>query len=193
MRLSQQKRFRLGQIDKTAFSMDTPFLAWFAGYYTRGQASSKVLKGEDLATQKLDFIMGVQAAKRFSIGADADGAVALGVCKDEADVVMPLDWTSAAFLRKVEGQDWVVLHTPDARVAGARAVTPVAARLWLPVSNSLLDAWLDHPKRPDHLHLVMAEIYKGEPRPLEGEPLARLPLSFRGNWDGDPAALPSPT
>lgn len=132
--------------------------------------------------------MGELAARRFSVGIDDDKVPVLGIAEGDADAVMALEWSSAAFLRRVNGRDWIALACRDARIEGARADGAVAMRLWLPSTLGLLDGWIGVPA-PSTLRIVEAAIRQGKPVARPGPPLAILPLSLKGVWE---APVPMP-
>lgn len=135
--------------------------------------------------------MGELAARRFSVGVDDDKVPVLGIAEGDAEAVMSLEWSSAAFLRRVQGRDWIALACRDARIEGARADGAVGLRLWLPTTLGLLDGWIGVPA-PSTLRVVEAAIRQGKPVARSGPPIALLPLSMKGVWEA-PATIPSGT
>jgi hypothetical protein len=157
------------------FALDSPFVRWYSSYHKRGAAKAR---GRDL-------FMGELAARRFSIGLDDDRVPVLGIAEDEVEDVMSMDWSTAAFLRRVNGRDWIALSCRDARIEGARAEDAVPLRLWLPTTHGLLDGWVGLVPSPASLRVIEVYIRNGKPVPKGTAPLAVLPLSLKG-FDGPP-------
>lgn len=181
------RRFSRARIAEDAHDLDHPFLRWFAAHHARGAGECREARGGGL-----DFLMGPVASTRFSLGVDtADGSVALGVGLPDGQDALSVGWTHAAFLRRVAGGDWVVLATPDLRLAPGDPPggESIGARLWLPATSGLLDAWAaEGAPRPDRLRLVGARIERRAPAHDGGADLGSLDLAFKGRWkpDGPP-------
>jgi hypothetical protein len=187
-----RKRFRPTRLKREEFHFDHPFLMWFAAHHARGQGATKATPMGGSGTPGVDFIMGELASRRFSIGVDSAGEVALGIARDEIESIMSIPWGRAALLRQVQGQEWVVLHCADARLLNSKLSEPLSWRLWLPASSALFDGWLAIKTRPETMLVVEANIIKGRPMPTGEHPVGSLPLSFKGRWEPEPAQLTAP-
>lgn len=166
------KRRRGPALSPDQFALDHAFVRWYAAYFKREAARCV---GRDL-------FMGELAARRFSIGVDEDAVPVLGVAEDDVTPFKSLKWTSAAFLRRVQGRDWIALSCKDARVEDAMSEAAVPLRLWLPTTDRLLDGWLGAPT-PRSLRIIETAIRLGKPIPKGAQPLGKLPLSLKGAWE----------
>ena len=174
------KRLPWERLPTDQFSFDNSFLRWFALYHSRGEAKciTKVKDGQISA----DIMMGELASRKFSIGMDDDKIPVLGIAETESDDVMSLPWHSAAFLRRVQGGDWVALACRDSRVEGAKARDPISIRLWLPTSTGLLDGWIGAEEQPACLKIIETLVRDGKALSKGQDALALLPLGFKGVW-----------
>ena len=188
---STRKR-RTSQIHSDDYAIDHPFIRWYARYWKPGAASYTERSGAEQGTVSGDVFMGEMASSRFSIGADDDRVPALGISHDDAEAVMSMPWSGAAFLRRVNRRDWIALSCLDARMQGSATPSKVPLRLWLPATIGLLDAWVGMTPVPTSLRVVAIRIIAGKPEPVPGPPLGLLPLSFKGSWEKDPESPASP-
>lgn len=175
------KRLPWERLPTDQFSFENPFIRWFALYHSRGEA--KCITRTKNGVMSADIIMGELASRKFSIGMDDDKIPVLGIAESESDDVMCLPWNSAAFLRKVQGGDWIALACRDARTEGAKAREPIALRLWLPATTGLLDGWIGLEEPPASLRIIETVVTKGKALSKDEPALAMLPLGLKGVWN----------
>jgi hypothetical protein len=181
MQPTRRRRASLAQPDH--YAVEHPFLQWYSSYWKLSGARYVERSTTPGAGFSGDIFMGEMAARRFSIGADDDLVPALGIVSEDVEAVMSLQWTSAAFLRRVQRRDWVALSCPDARMENGGAMAEAPIRLWLPTTLGLLDGWIGAQPQPTMLRLVEMEVRKGVPTPRGGPALGLLPLSLKGDWE----------
>ena len=103
------RRHGAQRLSPDGFSFENPFVRWYAGHHARGAARCLGRPQGDGRPPAGDLLMGEMAARRFSVGMDDDKVPVLGIAEGDADAVMAMAWSSAAFLRRVQGRDWIAL------------------------------------------------------------------------------------
>ncbi len=185
MQRTRKKATELVPADR--FAVDDPFVRWYASYWRQGAARCAERLAKD-GTVSGDVFMGELASRRFAVGVDGDKVPLLGVAEEDVDAVMSVRWASAAFLRRVQGRDWIALSCRDARISASASQSPIPLRMFLPSSIGLLDGWVGlSGDQPPTLRVVETQVARGAPRLKGGAPLAILPLSFKGAWEAETA------
>lgn len=180
------RRRRAAQINPDLYDMDHPFIRWYVSFWRHDGARCVTRPGDDAMAG--DLFMGEMAASRFSLGVDEDRTPILGVAEGDAEALMAVRWSGAAFLRRVQKRDWVALSCPDARIQNSSSQQMVPLRLWLPATEGMLDAWLGLDPAPATIRLMEVAIRRGQPEAKGGAPLVQLPLSFKGAWQAEQVA-----
>lgn len=180
------RRRRAAQINPDLYDVDHPFIRWYVSYWRHDAARCVTRPGDEAMAG--DLFMGELAASRFSLGVAEDRTPVLGIAEGDAEALMSIRWSGAAFLRRVQRRDWVALSCPDARIQNSSSQQLVPLRLWLPATHGMLDGWLGIDPAPNVLRLVEAAIRRGQPEAKGGAPLAELSLTFKGVWQAEPVA-----
>ncbi len=156
-------------------NLKTPFLQWLAAYAMTGDMR--------LSANNRDVRMGGAASARIAVGISEDGTKNfVGIAAGDDIPLGSIPITSVAFARRIQDRDWLVIVTNDA--TAARAKTPVPLRIWFPANSGTFDPWCGI--RPDEtitLCRITAEMIPSA-SPERIEPIAEVPLTLQGNWQG---------